>query len=253
MKPPEPPMLKMLSANVMGWLQRLNRRASLPMLSRCLILPSRIVFTSPANPSLTFPLTSGNTVDSSNNARSSACQTELLTRQLAAGNEVAFREFHAQYFDRLYHFLLVVCHGQEPEAQDALQQTLLRVIRYVRPFESEEVFWCWLKTVARCAARDINRKQKRYATLIEAFAVRFLPPSQEDHCGEGDRLSVALEESLAELPGHERRLLEAKYIEGCTVKELAVETGLSFKAVESRLERLRRAVRASILGKISRK
>ena len=52
--------------------------------------------------------------------------TAVLTRRLAAGDEAAFREFHARYFDRLYYFLLVVTHGQELEAQEALQDTLLR-------------------------------------------------------------------------------------------------------------------------------
>ena len=190
-------------------------------------------------------------MDTSNSTDPSASHAASLTRKLAAGDEDAFREFHAQYFDRLYDFLLVICHGQEQVAQDALQQTFLRVIRYIRPFESEDVFWCWLKTVARSAARDLNRKQRRYTALLEAFAFCFIRSAQEDRSGEGDRLSIALEECLAELPESERRLLEAKYIEGCSVKELGSETGLTLKAVESRLDRLRRAVRQSILKKIS--
>jgi len=210
------------------------------------------VFTHTANPSLTFPLTGGKAVDPSNSDSPPASHVALLTRKLAAGDEAAFREFHEQYFDRLYHFLLVVCRGREQEAQDALQQTLLRVIRYVRPFESEDVFWCWLKTVARSAARDLNRKEKRYSAFLETLTLRFLPVAQDNHSIEGDHLSLALEESLADLSASERRLLEAKYIEGCTVKELGAETGLTIKAIESRLERLRRAVRERILKKISK-
>ena len=38
-------------------------------------------------------------------------------------------------------------------------------------FESEEVFWSWLKAVARSAARDTNRKQRRYAALLERFSL----------------------------------------------------------------------------------
>jgi RNA polymerase sigma-70 factor (ECF subfamily) len=211
------------------------------------------VFTYPANPTLSFPLTSGKAVDSTKPSTQALSQTSLLTRQLAAGDEAAFRQFHKQYFDRLYHFLLGVCHGQEQEAKDALQQTLLRVVRYIRPFESQDIFWCWLKTVARSAARDVNRKQRRYAAVLETFAQRFFPASCGIGIGEADCLSVALEESLAELSESERRLLEAKYIEGRTVKELGAEAGLSFKAVESRLDRLRRVVRQRMLKKISNK
>jgi RNA polymerase sigma-70 factor (ECF subfamily) len=209
------------------------------------------VFTYPANPSLTFPLTSGKAVEPSNPSSPASCQILLLTRKLAAGDEAAFREFHNQYFDRLYHFLLVVSRGQEQEAQEALQQTLLRIVRYIRPFESEEIFWCWLKSVARSSARDVGRRQRRYAALLETFALRFLQAPSSNGIGEVDQLALALEESLAELSDSERRLLEAKYIEGCTVKELGAETGLSLKAVESRLDRLRRAVRQRILKKIS--
>lgn len=175
-----------------------------------------------------------------------------MTRRLVAGDEAAFSEFHAQYFERLYRFLLVVSHGQEQEAQDALQQTLLRLIRYVRVFESEEVFWSWLKVVARSAARDANRKQQRYSALLERFAFRFHGDPTGGHSHEEDRISSALEESLAELTSQERGLLEAKYIEGSTVKELCFQTGLTVKAVESRLDRLRRAIRESVLKKLSR-
>jgi DNA-directed RNA polymerase specialized sigma24 family protein len=77
-----------------------------------------------------------------------------LTTGLASANEEAFREFHRLYFDRLYYFLLIVCRGSHDEAQEALQQTLIRVVRHARAFETEETFWCWLKVVARSAARD---------------------------------------------------------------------------------------------------
>jgi RNA polymerase sigma factor (sigma-70 family) len=210
------------------------------------------VSTHSANPSLTFPLTGGKAVDTNKSDSPSANHVALLTRKLAARDEAAFREFHEQYFDRLYHFLLVVCRGQEPEAQDALQQTFLRVIRYIRPFETEDVFWCWLKTVARSAARDLNRKEKRYSAFLETLALRFLPAAQDNRSIEGDHLALALEESLAELSEPERHLLEAKYVKGSTVKELGAETGLTIKAIESRLERLRRAVRERVLKKISK-
>jgi RNA polymerase sigma-70 factor (ECF subfamily) len=97
---------------------------------------------------------------------------ELLTRRLAAGEEQAFREFHALYFDRLYHFLLAVTRGQEQEAQEALQETLLRLVRHRRVFAEEEVFWCWLKAVARNAARDGHRKNRRYFAALQDFALR---------------------------------------------------------------------------------
>jgi DNA-directed RNA polymerase specialized sigma24 family protein len=99
-----------------------------------------------------------------------------LTRRLAAGEEDAFREFHAQYFDRLHEFLLVVARGQEHEAREALQETLVRVARRARTFDDEDAFWCWLKAVARNAARDAGRKRTRCCKLLPALSAPLRQP-----------------------------------------------------------------------------
>ncbi len=174
-----------------------------------------------------------------------------LTRALAAGDEEAFRQFHAAYFDRLYRFLLVVARGQEQEAQDALQQTLLRLIKHARVFESEDAFWSWLKVVARSAARDSGRKQQRYSILLQNFALRFNLLKPPAYSQEEDRLLAALHESLAELPPDERALLESKYLGGFTIREISLENRVTEKTVESRLARVRHTLRNKVLKKLS--
>ena len=178
-------------------------------------------------------------------------RVQLLTRRLAAGDEEAFREFHAQYFSRLHRFLLVVARGNDQEAQDALQETLLRVVRYAREFADEEAFWCWLKVVARSAARDGGRKRRRYFALLEKFAVR---RNRETNAqpSEDDELRSALADVLDELAPDDRRLVEGKYLEGATVKELSAMTCSTDKAVESRLLRLRRLLRERLLKKLEK-
>jgi RNA polymerase sigma-70 factor (ECF subfamily) len=174
-----------------------------------------------------------------------------LTRRLAAGEEEAFREFHERYFNRLYQFLLAVTSGDEPEAQEATQDALLRVARYARRFESEEIFWSWLKNVARSAARDCRRKRRRYLAMLHDFTLRWQQPAAGPD-EEEERLRALLEETLGELPPGDRLLIRQKYAEGATMRELAARSGLTEKAVESRLLRLRRALREGILRKLRR-
>jgi RNA polymerase sigma-70 factor (ECF subfamily) len=173
-----------------------------------------------------------------------------LTQRLAAGDEAAFREFHAQYFDRLYQFLLVVARGQEHEAREALQETLLRVARSARPFDNETVFWCWLKAIARNAARDAGRKRSRYAALLHSFAFFKRPELPSAPATADARLTAVLDECLAELSADDRALVQGKYFSGATVTELAHRTGLTCKAVESRLSRLRHELRDRALAKL---
>jgi RNA polymerase sigma-70 factor (ECF subfamily) len=171
-----------------------------------------------------------------------------LTRRLAAGDDEAFRQFQALYFDRLYRFLLVVAHGDETQAREALQETLMRVARHARSFEDGDAFWSWLKAIGRNAARDAARSRRRYSSLLERFTRRI--QSDETPVRQDDALAVALEESVGELEAADRLLIEGKYLDGQTVRELSVQAGLSEKAVESKLLRLRRQLRECILQKL---
>lgn len=176
-----------------------------------------------------------------------ADDTPWLTRRLAAGDEAAFRGFHERYFDRLYRFVLVLAQGREPEAREALQETLLRVARYARPFADDQVFWCWLKRVARSAACDAGRKQHRYLSLLRNYALRWAAVESAGETDHDEELSERLEESLLALDPQDRHLIEGKYLRRASVRELAAQSGLTEKAVESRLLRLRRHLREQLL------
>jgi RNA polymerase sigma-70 factor, ECF subfamily len=171
-----------------------------------------------------------------------------MTRRLAAGEDEGFRQLQALYFERLYRFLLVVARGDETQAREALQETFVRVARYARTFEDEDAFWSWLRAVGRNAARDAGRKQRRYSSLLE----RFIRRNQSDSPAavQDTALAAALEESVAKLASDDRLLIEGKYVDGQTVRELSEQAGLTEKAVESRLWRLRQQLREDILKKL---
>jgi RNA polymerase sigma-70 factor (ECF subfamily) len=92
-----------------------------------------------------------------------------MTTRMARGEEAAFREFYRLYFNRLLRYLIVVTHGQEEAAREALQLTFVRVARHVRRFDSETAFWNWLAVVARNCAVDELRKRQRHQNLLTRF------------------------------------------------------------------------------------
>ena len=69
--------------------------------------------------------------------------TAVLTRALRAGDEAAWRDFHAAYAPRLLRYLLVVCRGCEDTAREALQRTFLRAVKHIRVFATEAELWSW--------------------------------------------------------------------------------------------------------------
>lgn len=169
---------------------------------------------------------------------------------MAGGDEAAYGLFYERYCSRLLRYLLVLTRGGEEAAQEALQLTLLRVVRNIKPFRSEEVFWSWLTVLARSALVDEQRKRSRY----RAFLDRFFQRNHADIAGPNhadSRLLVLLEGKLAELPEDERNLIERKYFEKKPVKDIALTSDASEKSVESKLVRIRRKLRHAILTQLN--
>lgn len=182
----------------------------------------------------------------------SISETERLTARLVSGDEAAFREFHELYFDRLYRFLLGVTRGCDQETQETMQHTFLRLVRYVRVFQDEDVFWSWLKAVARSAAQDNGRKHRRYLNLLTKWACFWRRENVTPAPASELPLAVLLDEALQALNAADRELIRAKYVEGYRVADLASRAGVSEKALESRLLRLRRELRARVLEQLRR-
>jgi RNA polymerase sigma-70 factor (ECF subfamily) len=165
----------------------------------------------------------------------------------------AYRTFYDAYFTRLSRYLLVITAGDEDAAREALQSALVRVVRHIKVFPSDAVFWSWLTVLARSALSDQTRKKRRYLAFLDRFTwharAQQTPPGDPQM---DDRLLALLESGLEELPFDEKRLAEAKYFERRSVREIAEELDLSEKAVDSRLVRIRHKLKTAILNGLKR-
>jgi RNA polymerase sigma-70 factor (ECF subfamily) len=174
-----------------------------------------------------------------------------LTRAMAGGDETAYRIFYDAYFDRLLRYLLVVTGGNEEAAREALQLALVRVVRHVKVFETETIFWSWLTVLARSALADESRKRRRYFSFLEKFTRhQETGPSVMDNGEADEQLRALLARKLIALPDDERQLIEQKYILRQSVREIADGQQTTEKAVESRLSRVRRKLKDAVLAEL---
>jgi RNA polymerase sigma-70 factor (ECF subfamily) len=181
-------------------------------------------------------------------------QVAELTRAMTRGDEAAYRMFYQHYQPRLFRYLWVVARGRDAEAQDALQATLLRVVKYIRIFEREEVFWSWLTRVARSALSDDQKKQRRYWSALAWLRVPIADASRGDQeaaahtgaAGADSQLFDWLDDCITALPDADRQLLEARYFSRVPVRAIAGENETSEKAIQSKLARIRLKLRASL-------
>ena len=173
-----------------------------------------------------------------------------LTARMSRGDEAAFHEFHKLYFNRLLRYLFVVAGGQEEIAHEALQVTFVRVARHVRRFDSESAFWNWLAMLARNCVVDEMRKRNRYQSLLARFFQQRPADADLKSIDADARFSELVQDGLASLPADERALLERKYLNGETVRELADEWQMTEKAMESFLLRVRRKLKNTVLNRL---
>ncbi len=187
-------------------------------------------------------------MESTPNDQPSSDTLEGWTRLFAKGDEAAWRWFHERYYLPLLRY---AAHrsGNASAGSEIVQDAYLRIARHAKPFKLEPDFWGWLCCIVRCAALDHMRHITRRSTLLEKFEHwRASHTSDESQWHPSTNHSQALaDEALAKLPADDAKLLRNKYGDGCTTKELASQLGVTAKAIEHRLSRLRAQLLVIIL------
>ena len=169
-----------------------------------------------------------------------------LTSALRRGDETAFRRLHEEWNARLSRYCYALASGDDALAVEIIQATYLRVLRHMRELPDEEALWAWLLCAARSAAVDLRRKNGRYLHALTRFAdwlgARRSPPLRDAETG----LIVALHAAIEGLPPEERSLLDARYTDQDSLEEIGKRCGLTARAVEGRMARLRERLRREI-------
>ena len=131
----------------------------------------------------------------------------------------------------------------EGEAQDAVQETFLKLYRTASNFDpSKGSFSAWLFRIASHAAlnrKDYLRTHRFYVAVdIGTAEADFSPDAHGavDHLTHQERLHL-VNELFAMLKPAQRRAIELKFFEGLTAEQAAARTGESPSSFENNLYR----------------
>lgn len=165
----------------------------------------------------------------------SASDISKLTAALAAGNENAVETFYRQYFPYLYAQAARATGRDEAFCLDVVQDAVLRIIRTVRPVDSEAQLRAWLRLVVRTTAFDLLRSERR-RTRREAMVLA--SPSGENEPEEFDDSHFAwLKSQLARCDPQLVRIIELRFSQRWTLARIGKLLGLSVSTVDGRLRR----------------
>jgi RNA polymerase sigma factor (sigma-70 family) len=142
--------------------------------------------------------------------------------------EAAFDELVEPYVQRLYRFLVVRL-GDESDARDALQETLLAAWLGLSQLRDRDRPWAWLVGIAAHKAADSSRRRAPGGVSLDS-----------EELGYSESASSETRAALARLPQKAREVLLLRYLARLSEEETAAVLGIRIGTVKSRAARARR-------------
>jgi RNA polymerase sigma-70 factor (ECF subfamily) len=144
------------------------------------------------------------------------------------------------------------------DAEDATQETFLRVLRYSRKLAKVENPKTWLARIAWRVAvdRSQQRGRKREVALEDPEKPASEVPSSgapADEAMHGAQVGARLERLIAALPEKLREPLILSALEEMSPREVAATLGITETAVRSRVFRARQILKEKLTGRANSK
>jgi RNA polymerase sigma-70 factor, ECF subfamily len=181
---------------------------------------------------------------------------ELLTAA-AAGDEQAFVQLTAPLRRRLHTHCYRLL-GSVDDADDALQETMLRAWRGIDRFEprAELSSWCY-RIATNVCLRMLEQRSRRVAVVeahLQPYPDLLLEPETPDREAERrETIGLAFVAAMQLLPPRQRATLVLRDVLGWSAREAADTLGISVAAANSALQRARdRVERERRLGTLAR-
>ncbi len=173
-----------------------------------------------------------------------------LIHRASEGDAAAFNALLGQHERRMYAVALRMC-GNAEDAQDCLQEAMLRVYRAISGFKGQSSFATWVYRITMNTCLDELRKRKnRPNTSLDSLVDSGWSPADEDDTPEKHALRVEVRASLQgfikELPEDMRSAIVLRDIEGYAYEEIAQMLDTNVGTIKSRISRGREKLREKI-------
>ncbi|MGA3106984.1 MAG: RNA polymerase sigma factor [Terriglobales bacterium] len=180
--------------------------------------------------------------------------TERVSGELARSRDELLEEFVRQHARLIYRIAYAVLRSH-PDAEDATQETFLRVLRYGHRLEAVENPKTWLARIAWRVAVDRSRKRGRRQEVEfdEEAPAEMSAETPAYEMLRSSQVSGWLEKLIAALPRKLRQPLILSTLEEMSPAEVAATLGISEAAVRSRVFRARRLLQERMTVQGSRR
>jgi RNA polymerase sigma-70 factor, ECF subfamily len=181
-------------------------------------------------------------------------------RRILAGEKHLFHEL-IRPCERSIYFLLFSLLRNEAEAEDAAQETVIKVYRNLHLFRGDSQFRTWVLSIARNEGlgrlrKTETRREDSLDALMDAEAGDFTPAVLTSwrevpvEALERVELGALLRKAIEGLPEIYRNVVLLRDIEEMDVRETATALGIAEGAVKVRLHRARALLQRELAPKL---
>lgn len=140
------------------------------------------------------------------------------------------------------------------EVDDVMQEVALAAVAQKAPLRDPNKVAPWLYRLAIRQSLLYRRKVGRRRKLVDRYADRVVPTERPRHADPlewllADERRALIRRALASLSRRDAEILLLKYTEGWSYRRLAEHLGISESAVEARLHRARKRMRAELVDR----
>jgi RNA polymerase sigma-70 factor, ECF subfamily len=190
-------------------------------------------------------------------------QDGSLVAALRRGDPTAAEDLVAVYGDRACRLATRITRNA-PDAEEAVQDAFLSVIRKIDSFRGDATFGSWVYRIVANAAYQCCRKRRRHEAdvsldnLLPAFDGhgRHVAPVTDwswivDDPARHTELRMVLSTAIEELPADYRAVVVLRDVEGFSHREIAESLGLTVVNVKMRVHRARLFLRKRLAAHFS--
>jgi RNA polymerase sigma-70 factor, ECF subfamily len=167
----------------------------------------------------------------------------VLVHAARSGDVRAFASLVDAYYARCLRFALHMLSSRS-DAEEAVQDTFVRVYRALPKYEEREAFEPWLFRILANRCRSAGARERRRAEFVEYGEVpeRPVASGHDDAIAWREEIGVA----LATLPEDQREAFLMRHVEDLSYEDMAVATGAGVSALKMRVKRACDALRVRL-------
>jgi RNA polymerase sigma factor (sigma-70 family) len=145
----------------------------------------------------------------------------------------AFQKLLSDYQRPLYSHIRSIVLNHD-DADDVLQNTFIKVFRYLKDFKGESKLFSWMYRIATNEAITfINLKAKRSNTTSEAMQTKLVDNLKADTYFDGDAIQLKLQQAIVLLPEKQQLVFKMRYFEEIKYEEMSEILGTSVGALKA--------------------